>query len=129
MRTPRQSSSDGFSTTAQPCRYGLSCLSLPRTRRELVFQMGCSTTYPTDTRRLPSPAKLRLTAFFCASWDWASASSAFLNSASRTGLRKRTRCTSPSLTPAQPVGAPQVQHRHLDGGVLAGGLLLGLDAD
>ena len=62
------------------------------------------------------------------SCDSASVSSAFLNSLSMTGLRKRTRCTSASLTRAHAVGAPEVQQLDVDG-VLADRLLLLLDAD
>src|SRR3954447_12649910 len=69
--------------------------------------MGFSTTYPTSTFRLPSPAKWRDTAFFWLSWDRARVSRARRTSFSRTGLANRKRWTSVSLT----ARTPSAHHR------------------
>jgi hypothetical protein len=81
--------------------------SASSTSRYEVFHTGASTTYPTCTRRLPSPAKCSDTAFLAASWFSASTSRARRNSLSMTGLRNRSCCTSVSFT----ARIPSAHHR------------------
>ena len=57
--------------------------------------------------RFPSPAKCRLTAFFCASRESASTSRARRSSDSTAGLEKRSCWTSASLT----ARSPSAHHR------------------
>ena len=130
MRTSFQSSSLGFSTMAQPCRIGLPSFLFEQ--HEAIARLPDRVLDDVADAHVPLALAVEATAdtaFFCVSCDRASVSRACLNSLSRTGLRKRTRCTSVSLTLRMPFGAPQIQHLDFDDAVLADLLLLLLDAD